>query len=76
MYSQTPLPRSWSRLASEMPAVFEAPLGYGHYLTDPSLYQRSLMLVPKLGYHRRSTGLSCLDSLTHTSLCAADDTPA
>jgi hypothetical protein len=34
------------------------------------------MLVHKPGYHRRSTRLSCLDSPTHTSLCAADDTPA
>ncbi len=34
------------------------------------------MLVHKLGYHRRSIRLSCLDSHTHTSLCAADDTPA
>jgi hypothetical protein len=35
-----------------------------------------LMLVHKLGYHRCLTGLSCLNALTHTSLCAADDIPA
>jgi hypothetical protein len=34
------------------------------------------MLAHKLGYHRRATRLSCLDSLTHNSLFAADDTPA
>jgi hypothetical protein len=34
------------------------------------------MLVHELGDHRCSTRLSCRDSLTHTSLTAADDPPA